>query len=132
MADVQHALKCGDEIADRFGMAHYLKQAASAEGVLFVLSEMAGPESGRDPEKADTTMRYLALSTDTVVAVMRRLQAAGGLGEMVCAQCRLLLTAQRRHEATPTEFGQAAVAVAYRAARDAAARLLEMEAGHAA
>lgn len=77
-------------------------------------------------------MRYLALSTDTVVAVMRRLQAAGGLGEMVCAQCRLLLTATRREEGRPTDFGQAAVSVAYRAARDAAAQLLELEAAHAA
>jgi hypothetical protein len=129
LADVTHALHTCDEIADRLGTAAMLKGCGSASGVLFALSEMAGPESGHNPEKADTTMRYMALGTDRVVATMRRLHQAEGLGEMVCAQCRMLVTAKRRDEARPSDFGQAAVAVAYRAARDAAGRLLAMEGG---
>lgn len=132
VSDVCNALGVGDEMADRLSALVAMLGADDPRIVLWALSQTGGPASGYDPMKADTTMRYLALSTDAIGGTMTRLAAVGAVGIELCGQCRRLLSLRRSETVKPTEFGQAAQAVAYRAARDAAARLLETEAGHAA
>lgn len=132
MAEVCNALGVGDEMADRLSALIALLGADDPRLVLWALSQTGGPESGYDPMKADTTMRYLALGADALGGTMTRLAAGGEVGRELCGQCRRLVALRRSETGQATEFGQAAVAVAYRAARDAAARLLEMEADHAA
>jgi hypothetical protein len=118
-----------DDIGRRLGPAAMLVGSDNPEYIDHALAEVAGPEGGHDPEKADTTMRYLAISTDRIVAVNDRLRQAGGLGRMLCGQCRLLVAATARNEARPNPYDSAAVAVAHRNAIEAAAQVLAMEGG---